>query len=320
MIISLRVAKKKLALSIEIQDTALLQIVDKDALYTVLGTGYYWTEGPLWIDSLQCLLFSDVPANTIYKWSVDSGITTYLTPSGYTGDIPRGGEPGSNGLLLNSNGELILCQHGDRQIAKMRTDIGQPSPSFITIGDSYLKQKLNSPNDIVEDTERGRYYFTDPPYGLNDQEVSKRELSFNGVYSLDYNGDIRLLVDSLTRPNGIALMPGGKKLIVSNSDAKNTALYCFYLNRDGAVESAEKVFDFTPYMKSGGGVSDGLKIDEEGNVFASGPQGIWIFDRNFKVLGRVLFDHNISNCFLAMEGKVLFVTGSDKVMMLRLRK
>jgi gluconolactonase len=129
----------------------------------ILADGFDWTEGPLWVPEFEMLLFCDIPPNKIYQWSEESGLKEYLHPSGYTGTKPRKGEPGSNGLLLNEQDRLILCQHGDRRMALMDAPLDQPEARFTTLVDRWEEKRFNSPNDAVYD-KQWNLYFTDPPY------------------------------------------------------------------------------------------------------------------------------------------------------------
>src|SRR5690606_16914167 len=150
----------------------------------IIAKGFVWSEGPLWIESEKMLLFSDVPTNTIYKWTAEKGTEIYLTPSGYTGNEPNHRkEPGSNGLVLDLNGQLVMCQHGNRQVARMEASLKQPHASFQPLAHEYEGKRLSSPNDAVYN-EAGELFFTDPPYGLPTQrdDDPEREIAFNGVY------------------------------------------------------------------------------------------------------------------------------------------
>ena len=156
------------------------------------------------------LLFSDVPANTIYKWTEAKGKEVYLTPGGYTDTAKRGGFMGPNGLFLSGDGKLLICQHGDRRIAKMDAPLNAPKAKFITVAGEYDGKKLNSPNDLFL-TAGGDLYFTDPSYGFEKgNRDPKKELPYQGLYKMDKAGHIRLLIDSIEQPNGIGILPGGK--------------------------------------------------------------------------------------------------------------
>ena len=204
--------------TVERIDPALDSIINADAVAEIIAEGFKWSEGTLWIEKENMLLFSDVPNNIIYKWTEAKGKEVYLTPSGYTDTIKRGGETGSNGLLLDANGNLVLCQHGNRQMARMDAPLNQPEAKFITLANKYQGKRLSSPNDAVYN-KAGELFFTDPPYGLESQSDKdpKKEIPFNGVYKVKTNGEVILLVDSIARPNGIAFFPGEQQLIVASS-------------------------------------------------------------------------------------------------------
>ena len=199
--------------SLEKLDPALDSIISPRAKAEIIAEGFDWSEGPLWIESEKMLLISDVPRDTIFKWTEEKGKEVYLEPSGYTNTVKRGGEMGSNGLLLDANGRLVLCQCGNRQMARMNGAINNPLPEYVTLADSYKGKKFNSPNDAVYNG-KGELFFTDPPYGLEKgMDDPGKEIAFQGVYKVGTNGEVELMVDSLTRPNGIAFMPGNKTII-----------------------------------------------------------------------------------------------------------
>src|SRR5258708_8007306 len=173
---------------IRIMDNEALGLIDSAADIEIISRGYKWSEGPVYISDSDYLLFSDVPANKIYKWKEGSGTSLYLEPSGYAGTVPRSKEPGSNGLVIDKNGKLVLCQQGNRQIGRMKTPLSDPKPEFETISSSYNGKKFNSPNDAVYATN-GNLYFTDPPYGLEKGLTdSTKELPFQGVFLVKPGG------------------------------------------------------------------------------------------------------------------------------------
>jgi len=305
--------------SIESLDPDFDLIVNKNAKVEIIAEDLDWSEGPLWIDSLKMLLFSDVPANTVYKWTQEKGKEVYLTPSGYTDTIKRGGETGSNGLLLSPTGKLVLCQHGNRQIAEMLPDISHPAPQFRTLADTFQGKKFNSPNDAVF-KKNGDLYFTDPPYGLErNMQDSLKEIPFQGVYLVKPSGEVKLLLDSITRPNGIALTPDEKTLIVANSDQNRLRWYAYDIMGDSLIRG-RVFYDATAVAGSQPGSADGLKIDKNGNIFATGPGGIWVFNRKGKVLGKIkIADVPTSNCALTPDQRTLFVTADMYVLRIKLR-
>jgi gluconolactonase len=306
--------------SIEQIDPALEAIVKKDAKIEILAEGYEWSEGPVWIESKKMLLFSDVPKNTIYKWTQADGVKTYLTPSGYTGTEPsKSREPGSNGLTLDEKGRLILCQHGDRRIARYDGDLDTPQPNFTTVADRFQGKRFNSPNDAIV-RDNGDIFFTDPPYGLPNQENdSTKEIPFQGVYKVSASGTVTMLVDSITRPNGIALTPDQKTLIVANSDPAKARWYAFDLTETDSVVDARIFYDATEAGKTDKGLPDGLRIDKQGNIFASGPGGIWIFSPEGKLLGKIRVPEATANCELADDDKTLYLTSDMYLIRVKLR-
>ena len=304
--------------ALESFDSSLNKIVSPGAKAEVIAEGFSWSEGPLWIEGSQTLLFSDVPENKIYKWTAAKGKELYLKPSGYTGEKSRGGSKGSNGLLLNSANELVICQHGNRQIAKMKSPVDHPTADFLTIAAMYKGKKINSPNDAVFNSE-GELFFTDPSYGLlkmNDDP--DKEIPFNGVYKVKTNGDVVLLIDSISMPNGIALFPGEKKLLVSSTDGAKPNWYVYDINGDSL--SNGKLFYSGAGVKNSKNDPDGLKIDHNGNVFATGPGGIWIFNSTGNLLGKLLLPDAVSNCALSTDEKTLFITSASKVLKFTMRK
>ncbi|PRD57416.1 gluconolactonase [Sphingobacterium gobiense] len=305
--------------SIERYDAALDAVIDSSAKAEIIAEGFAWSEGPLWVESEQMLLFSDVPTNTIYKWTADKGSEVYLKPSGDTGDNPnRRKEPGSNGLLLDDLGNLVLCQHGNRQVARMDTPLQQPKSNFISLADKYDNKRFNSPNDAVYNKE-GDLFFTDPPYGLPTQrdDDPEKELPFNGVYKVKQNGEIILLTDQISKPNGIAFFPGGQKLLIGNSDPNAADWYI--LDLTDSVVTPKLFYSSTNERDGLPGLPDGLKIDSNGIVYASGPGGVWIFDSTAKVLGKIVLDEAASNVALSTDEKTLYITNTGKVLRVSLK-
>ena len=307
--------------SIERLDPALDALIDQNANVEIIMDGFSWSEGPLWLPNENMLIVSDVPKNTIYKWTEAKGKEEYLTPSGYTtkSDSPYSKEEGSNGLILNGEGKLVLCQHGDRRMAVMNAPLNAPAADFTTIAGDYQGKKLNSPNDAVYNSG-GTLFFTDPPYGLPDNaNDSTKEIPFQGVFKAK-DGVVSLIADSVTRPNGIAFFPGERRLIVASSDPDKAVWYTFDLTESDSVKGAALFYDATPNAKQGEpGLPDGLKVDASGNVFATGPGGVWIFDQNGKVLGKIKVTEPTSNCAFSADGKTLFITANMYVLRVKLK-
>lgn len=301
--------------TIERLDHSLDKILAKDAEIEILAKGFEWTEGPLWVSDKNYLLFSDIPPNRIFKWEEGRGVSLYLEPSGYTGAIARGGEPGANGLLLDDKGRLVMCQHGDRRMARMNAPLDNPKPLFITLAEMWDGRRFNSPNDGVF-MSNGDLYFTDPPYGLEkSMEDPSKEIGFQGVYRRRAsNGRVDLLTADLTRPNGIAFSPDESILYVSNSDSKNAIWMAYEINSKGMIERGRVFYDATSYVDKEKGLPDGLKVDKAGNIFATGPGGIWIFNALGKVIGKIKTGEATANCAFDETGKTLYITADMYLM------
>jgi len=305
--------------TIERLDPSLNKIISSNAKAEIIAEGFDWSEGPLWIAKHKMLLFSDVPKNTVYKWTEERGTEVYLTPSGYTDTAKRGGETGSNGLTLDNNGNLVLCQHGDRRMARMDALINKPAPKFVSIANFYKGKKFNSPNDAVYNN-KGELFFTDPPYGLEkNMDDPKKEIAFQGVYKVKTSGEVVLITDTITRPNGIAFLPGEKTLIVANSDGRKPNWYAFDIGPGDAVSNARIFYSAAGYDKTLKGGNDGLKVDKNGNVFATGPGGLWIFNTKGKLIGKLRLNDAASNCALSPDEKTLYITNDMYVLRFKMR-
>ena len=306
-------------MGIERLDPALDRLIAPDAAIEVIGEGYDWTEGPVWIKNGGYLLFSDIPKNAIHRWKQGEGARLYLQPSGYTGKEPRGGETGSNGLLLDREGRLVLCQHGDRRMARMDAPLDSPKPQFTTLADRYQGKRFNSPNDAVF-RSNGDLYFTDPAYGMEKQwEDPKREIPYAGVYRRSASGEVTLLTNEMTRPNGLAFSPDEKRLYVAQSDQKAAIWRVFDVKPDGTIGNGRVLFDATKMTAARRGLPDGLKIATEGNLFATGPGGVLIFSAEGKHLGTILTGQATSNCAFGDDGRTLYMTADDYLMRVRVK-
>lgn len=302
----------------EITDPSFASVLNIEATLDTLGTGYAWSEGPVWVSSHNMLLFSDIPNNQVLAWTDSAGVENYLQPSGYTGSEELKGEPGANGLFITEGGELILAQHGDRQIALMNAPLNEPSTDFETIADAYKGQRLNSPNDVIVDS-KGNFYFTDPPYGLEKQDKDpKKELDFQGVFKVTPEGDVILLTKELSRPNGLCLSNDEKKLYVTNSDPKKAICMQYDVTEDGLTN--EKVFfDLTELTHSEEGLPDGIKVDRKGNVYSTGPGGIFVYSPEGKELGRIKMGKKTANLVFDDEEDYLYITAHDHLFRLPLK-
>ena len=291
-------------------DDSLEQLIDLEADIEVLSSGFLWSEGPVWVPEKEhphggYLLFSDIPNNRVVRWDEGKGAETWLKPSGYTGAEHYGGEPGSNGLLLNAEGQLISCEHGDRRLSVLTKGGGKR-----TLVDNYQGKRLNSPNDVCLGSDGKTLYFTDPPYGLPKRwDDPRRELEFCGVYRLSHDGEITLLTTEMTRPNGIAFSPDFNTLYVAQSDPDAALWKSFPVKDDGTIGEGTVFHDATEAFKKGlPGLPDGLKLDEKGNLWATGPGGVYIFAPNGKLLGRISTGERTANCAWGNDGTVLYMT------------
>ena len=309
----------KMTGSVEQLNESLADVLDPEAHPEILGEGYDWTEGPVWVEKHQFLLFSDIPPNRIYKWKEGEGVSLYLEPSGYTGETKRGGEKGSNGLIIGQDGHLLLSQHGDRRIARMDAPLTNPAPEFTTLAGSYEGKKLNSPNDLVQHSN-GDIYFTDPPYGLEGNvDDPAKELDFQGVYRLTPDGEVTLLTEELSRPNGVALSPDEETLYVSNSDPDHPVWMAYTLQDDGSITEGRIFGDASEFAGKEPGLPDGMTVDDDGYVYATGPGGVWIFSPDGSVLGKIKTGQATSNCTIGNDGKMLYMTADMYLMRIPLK-
>lgn len=296
-------------------DSALDALLAPDAKIEVISSGFVWTEGPVWVPEKDhshggFLLFSDIPNNRVVRWDEGIGARTWLEPSGYTGVADYGAEPGSNGLVLDQQGRLVSCEHGDRRLSVLTENGGKR-----TLVDHYQGKRLNSPNDVCLGPDGKSLYFTDPPYGLpKGWDNPSRELDFCGVFRLSPEGDLALLTDEMTRPNGIAFSPDFKTLYVAQSDPAAAIIKAFPVKEDGTIGEGRVFYDATPAVKEGlRGLPDGLKIDRDGNLWATGPGGVHILTPEGKLLGRISTGELTSNCAWGNDGSVLYLTADTYI-------
>lgn len=296
------------------------KLIDENARIQVIGTEFMWTEGPLYIEDGDYLLVSDIPRNKVFKIDQTGNTSEYLAPAGFMGKNFQGEEPGSNGLLLDGEGRLVLMQHGERRVARMKSPLNYPKPEFEILADRYDGQRFNSPNDGVFD-RNGNLYFTDPIYGLPQRaDDPARELDFCGVYCLTASGNLTL-IDSLSRPNGIALSPDEKKLYVAVSDPNHAIWYQYDVRRPGKVHNKKLFYDVTELVGQPGqqGLPDGMAVHSSGYLFASGPGGLWIFNPSAQPVARIYTGKATSNCTFSDDEKSLFVTADDLVLRIELK-
>jgi gluconolactonase len=281
-----------------------------------LADGFDWSEGPVWVNKDGgYLLCSDIPKNQVVKWQEGKGKSVFLHPSGYYGKETYYKEPGSNGLLLDSEGRLILMQHGERAVARLEKD----GKTLTKLVDNYKGTRLNSPNDGAF-LKNGDLYFTDPPYGLMRKDMEGfpgQNLDFQGIYRLTPKGELTLLNKEMTKPNGIAFSPDEKTLYVSNSDPKVAVWMKFPVKEDGTLGEGKVFFDATPLAGKLKGLPDGMKVDRDGNIFATGPGGVLVFAPDGTHLGTLLTNVPTANCNWGDDGSTLYITADKNLIRIK---
>ena len=298
------ISQEKFIGSVERLSPEIDNLIEKSAKIEILADGFEWSEGPVWSSQLNSVLFSDVPENVIYSWNEDKGLETFTRPIGYSGKVPNLKKAGTNGLTIDADGNLIICMHGDRKITRLeKLNINRK----VTLVNSFDGNLLNSPNDLVYDS-KGNLYFTDPPYGLLEGDNDKlKEIEFNGVYKVFPNGDIKVLVKNLTRPNGISISNDEKTLYVANSDKNNPVIMQYDLSEGGAI-NPRIFFDGRELTKKDIGLFDGLKVHPTGNVFATGPGGVLVIKENGDHIGTIRTEVRTANCAFDENFQYLYMT------------
>jgi len=300
---------------LESRDPRFDALIAPDTKIQKIADDLKWSEGPLWVARTRTLLFSDIPRNVVMQWNEDKGVTTFLERSGYTGAAPfTGYEPGSNGLTLDLQGRLTLCQHGDRRISRREAD-----GTMVPLAVGFNGKKLNSPNDLVFD-QQGNLYFTDPPFGLPKQfDDPGKELPFNAVFRVASDGAIAAVVTDLEAPNGLGFSPDYQTLYVANARATSPIWMAYAVRADGSLDKGRVFADSSALYNKGDGVPDGLKVDVQGNLFATGPGGVLVYAPDGTLLGRILTGVPTANVAFGEDGATLFITANHRVLRLRTR-
>lgn len=282
-------------------DPAIDELIPRDAVIEKLAGGFTFTEGPIWFRE-GYLLFSDIPENTIYKWVPSGEVTVFRKPSGFDGTgAPKGAFIGSNGLTLDHEGRLTICEHGNHRVTRLEKD-----GSLTVLVSHEGGKRLNSPNDVVYKSD-GAMYFTDPPYGLVGQDQDpEKELNYNGVYRLK-DGVLTLLYKDLTRPNGLMFTPDEKHMYVGNSDPNRKVWMRFAVREDGTLADGELLADLTHLQE--GGLPDGMKLDTKGNLYCTGPGGTHVFNPEGKRLGLIVTPEIPANLHWGeADARTLYIT------------
>ena len=294
--------------TIERNDPRIDTLIPPDANIQKIAEGFIFTEGPVWDKRNNQLYFSDVRGNTIYSWSETAGVEPFIQPVyAETSDHPS---VGSNGLTIDGEGRLILMEHGYRRVSRL-----EPNGERTTLVDDYREMRLNSPNDVAWHSN-GWVYFTDPSYGLAGLENDPlRELDYNGIYRLSPEGEIQLLERNQTRPNGLVFSPNGETLYVANSDADNKVWYAYTVIH-GIIGNPRIFYDVND--QSATGAADGMKVDTNGNIFATGPGGVWVFDPDGTHLGTIKPEEVPANVAWGDDGSTLYMTARTGLYRIRL--
>jgi gluconolactonase len=293
------------------RDRALNAIVSPNTQIEKLASGFQFTEGPVWVKDGGYLLFSDPNANQIYRWSSDGQVSIFRPKSGYAGvDIGEYKQPGSNGLTLDREGRLTINEHGNRRVTRL-----EKNGVLTVLADRYQGKRLNSPNDLVYRSD-GVLFFTDPPFGLPKTfEDSRKELPYSGVYCLK-DGNLKLLTQELSGPNGIAFSPDEKYLYVGNWDEKNKVVMRYIVNPDCSLAQGKVFYDMT--KAPGEDAIDGIKVDRMGNLYVSGPGGLWIISSQGKHLGTIVPPEHPHNLAWGDDGKTLYLAAQTSIYRMRL--
>ena len=293
-------------------DPGLDAIVPEGLTIEKLADGFIFTEGPVWVPD-GYLLFSDPNANTIYRWSPDGQVAVFRTKSGYAGtDVGEYGQPGSNGITLDSEGRVTIDEHGNRRVVRI-----EKNGAVTVLADRFDGKRLNSPNDLVYRSD-GTLFFTDPPFGLPKAfDDRRKELPFSGIYSLK-DGTLRLGAKELTGPNGLAFSPDERYLYVGNWDEKKKVVMRYEVLADGSLSNGHVFYDMT--TAPGNDALDGVKVDVRGNVYVSGPGGLWILSPDGKHLGTIggpEHPHNLA--WGDSDGRTLYLTAQTGLYRVRLK-
>lgn len=313
---------REVKLEVERKDAALDAIIPANAKLEKLADGFAFTEGPVWIEAHNpaiapdsdegFLLFSDPNNNTIYRMTPDGDVSPYLTKSGYTGEnIGEYRQPGSNGLAVDSQGRLTICQHGNRRVVRV-----EKNGLTTVLADKYNGKRLNSPNDLVYRSD-GALFFTDPPFGLPKfADDPRREQPHFGVYSMK-DGSVKLVSTDYDGPNGLAFSPNEKFLYVGTWNTKQTVVNRYPVNADATLGKGELFFNLT--TPGAEDAIDGIKVDRAGNVFVSGPGGLWIFSPTGKHLGTLRGpEHPHNMAWGGADRQTLYLTAQTGIYRIRL--
>ena len=265
-----------------------------DARVKRVATGFHFTEGPVWFHEERYLLFSDIPANKIYKVSADGKLSTFRHPSGH-----------ANGLTRDKAGRLIACEHSNRRVTRT-----EPDGTITVLADEYGGKQLNSPNDVVVKSD-GSIYFTDPPYGINE---ALQEQPLQAVYRLSADGELTVVADDFDRPNGLAFSADETKMYIDDSSSRRH-VRVFDVLADGLLANGRLFHDMRGDVP---GSPDGMKVNKNGNLFNTGPGGVWVFDADGNHLGTIVTPEQPANCAWGDDDwRTLYITARSSVYKVR---
>ncbi len=303
--------------NIVVYDERFYDFVDNESQFEILASDLGWAEGPVWVNTLDSLLFSDVAADKVYRWDESEGLRTYLFPSGHTPDSSPNAWRGSNGLAIDQNNNLVLAQQSSRKVSRMLKPLENPAPEYFILADSFQGKSLNSPNDLVVHRS-GEVFFTDPPYGLAGFEKSPDiEMDFFGVFRLSQQGELKPVLTHLNKPNGIAFSIDHSRLYVSNSEEGNPQIIVVHLDEQLNPMDSRLFFDASKLIQDGPGSTDGMTVHASDFVFASIPNGVGILSPEGVLLGKIALGQ-VTNVAFDSTFTYLYVTTPKQLLRLKL--
>lgn len=297
--------------SVDRLDPGLDALIAPGAAVEQAVSGFKFLEAPTWRRS-GVLWLSDLVGNIVYEWKPGGKPTEVLNPGGYDGhDLPEGSYMGPNGMAPGPRNTITLCQHGNRRIVSV-----VPDRKLTTIVDRFEGKRLNSPNDVMYRPD-GSLYFTDPPYGLPKRDADPaKELKFNGVFRF-FNGKLQLLIQDIPTPNGLAFSPDYKTMYVTDAQGARRRWMRYDVGADGGVSNPSVFVDAS--ADTGMGTTDGLEIDSAGNLYATGPGGIWVMTPGGKHLGTIRLPEPPTSAAFGDDGKTLYVTARTSIYRVRVK-
>lgn len=294
-------------------------LLESDTKYEVIAGDINFADGPLWIKDQNALIFSEVGNNKILKWSSAVGIQDYILTSGYTGDFKKETLHGSRGLALDTEGNLLICQQGDLVVSIMAATLALPKPKFLPLFNTFLKKELYGPTDIDVD-EVGNVYFVDPaPVGFDFDNKEKYQLPFSGVYRQERTGKMHIEEDAISVPSGITIAPDQTHIIIANGDPKKAYWVRHDIGVNGCIGKSGTIYNATKNVKRKKGLPDGLEYHKDGYLFATGPEGIWIFNPEYQVIGKILTPSIATDCTFDTAFQFLYITTEKELLRVKLK-